>query len=67
MDVRVGKYCFNSDSPDLANKEAFNKAFPNIKPDPKKGVVGFDSNTYWKLYERKRKETENAGNKEANK
>lgn len=47
MDVRVGKYCFNSDSLDLANKEAFLKAFPKKK--------GFDPAGFWKAYEAEKK------------
>lgn len=55
MDVRVGKYCFNSDSPDLENKESFKKAFPDVKADIKKKIVGFDSSGFWKAYQLEKK------------
>lgn len=56
MNIKINKTSFNLDSPDLANKESFLKAFP--KRTAKNGRAAFDPEGYWRAIQKEVKRLE---------
>lgn len=61
MNIKINKTNFNLDSPDLASKEAFLKAFPKRKAD--KIRPAFDPDGYWRAIQQEKNRLEKESKK----